>query len=115
MRILAAKKKQEEENPEDEDDDDDEDEEEEELEVVGLFCLLFVYSSTSNFSAIWQLSPLPLMVANLDLCLALTTWDLGLSGLIRRTGTHVPQWDSNPQCKDHQKVVPVSTEHTMQH
>jgi sorbitol-specific phosphotransferase system component IIC len=24
------------------------------------------------------------------------TRNLGLYGLIRRTGTHVPQWDSNP-------------------
>jgi hypothetical protein len=30
------------------------------------------------------------------------TRDLGLFGLIRKTGTYVPQWDSNPQHKDHQ-------------
>ena len=30
------------------------------------------------------------------------TRDLGLYGLIRKTGTHVPQWGSNPQLKDHQ-------------
>jgi hypothetical protein len=29
-----------------------------------------------------------------------TTRDLGLYGLIRKTGTHVPQWDSNPRRKD---------------
>jgi hypothetical protein len=29
------------------------------------------------------------------------TRDFGLNGLIRKTGTHVPQWDSNPQRKDH--------------
>jgi hypothetical protein len=30
------------------------------------------------------------------------TRDLRLYGLIRKTGTHVPQWDSNPRRKDHQ-------------
>jgi hypothetical protein len=30
-----------------------------------------------------------------------TYCDLGLYGLIRKTGTHVPQWDSNQGCKDH--------------
>jgi hypothetical protein len=34
------------------------------------------------------------------------TRDLGLYGLIRMTGTHVPQWDSNPQRKDHQIFTP---------
>jgi hypothetical protein len=29
------------------------------------------------------------------------TRDHGLYGLIRRTNTHVPQWDSNPRRKDH--------------
>ena len=32
--------------------------------------------------------------------------DLGLNGLIRKTGTHVPQWGSNPQLKDHQILEP---------
>jgi hypothetical protein len=27
-------------------------------------------------------------------------------GLIRKTGTHVPQWDSNPRRKDHQIIAP---------
>jgi hypothetical protein len=54
--------------------------------------------------------------ANLDLCLALTllamrdrlcatltaTWNLGLYGLIRKTGTNVPRWDSNTGRKDNQ-------------
>jgi hypothetical protein len=31
---------------------------------------------------------------------------LGLYGLIRKTGTHVPQWDSNPRSKDHQIYAP---------
>jgi hypothetical protein len=31
---------------------------------------------------------------------------LGLYGLIRKTGTHVPQWGSNPQLKDHQIFEP---------
>jgi hypothetical protein len=34
------------------------------------------------------------------------TRDLGLYSLIRKTGTHVPQWDSNPRCKDHQIIAP---------
>jgi hypothetical protein len=34
------------------------------------------------------------------------TRDLGLYGLIRKTGTHVPQWGSNPQLKDHQIFEP---------
>jgi hypothetical protein len=34
------------------------------------------------------------------------TRDLGLYGLIRKTGTHVPQWDSNPRRKDHQILAP---------
>jgi hypothetical protein len=32
--------------------------------------------------------------------------DLGLYGLIRKTGTHVPQWDSNSRRKDHQIIAP---------
>jgi hypothetical protein len=65
--------------------------------------------------------------ANLDLCLALMTfgsegsfscrtfvfcatptaiWDLGLYNLIRRIGTHVPQWDSKRGRKDHQIFAP---------
>ena len=34
------------------------------------------------------------------------TWGLGLYGLIQKTGTHVPQWGSNPQLKDHQIFEP---------
>jgi hypothetical protein len=34
------------------------------------------------------------------------TRDLGLYGLIRKTGTHVPQWDLNPRLKDHQIFEP---------
>jgi hypothetical protein len=34
------------------------------------------------------------------------TRDLGFYGLIRKTGTHVPQWDSNPRLKDHQIFEP---------
>jgi hypothetical protein len=34
------------------------------------------------------------------------TRDLGLYGLIRKTGTHVPQWDSNPRHKDYQIIAP---------
>jgi hypothetical protein len=34
------------------------------------------------------------------------TRDLGLYGLIGKTGTHVPQLDSNPQRKDHQIIAP---------
>jgi hypothetical protein len=33
------------------------------------------------------------------------TRDLGLYGLIRKTGTYIPQWDSNPQRKDHQNGI----------
>ena len=82
---------------------------------TGLF-ICFVYSRLSNFSAItddWA--------ANLGLCSALrafeqgrifivptptATRDLSLYGLIRKTGTHVPQWGSNPQLKDHQIFEP---------
>jgi hypothetical protein len=77
----------------------------------------FVYSRLSNFSAIRRLSPLPWLGckfrpmlgaqglwAGRDLYRATptATRDLGLYGLIRKTGTHVPQWGSNPQLKDHQ-------------
>jgi hypothetical protein len=34
------------------------------------------------------------------------TRDLGLYGPIRNTGTYVPQWDSNPRCKDRQIIAP---------
>jgi hypothetical protein len=34
------------------------------------------------------------------------TRDLGLYSLIRKTGTSIPQWESNPRCKDHQIFVP---------
>ena len=34
------------------------------------------------------------------------TQNLGLYSLIRKTGTHVPQWGSNPQLKDHQIFEP---------
>ena len=82
---------------------------------TGLF-ICFVYSRLSNFSAItddWA--------ANLGLCSALrafeqgrifivptptATRDLSLYGLIRKTGTHVLQWGSNPDLKDHQIFEP---------
>jgi hypothetical protein len=77
-----------------------------------LFVLF--YSRLSNFSAIQRLSSLPVTgLRILDLCLPFMTFssegsfscytrDLGLFGLIRRTGTHVSQWDSNRGRKDHQ-------------
>jgi hypothetical protein len=34
------------------------------------------------------------------------TRDLGLYGLIRKTVTYVPQWDSNPRRKVHQIIAP---------
>jgi hypothetical protein len=34
------------------------------------------------------------------------TRGFGLYGLIRKTGTHVSQWDSNPRRKDHQIFAP---------
>jgi hypothetical protein len=34
------------------------------------------------------------------------TRHLGLYGLIRKTGNHIPQWDSNPRRKDHQIIAP---------
>jgi hypothetical protein len=36
------------------------------------------------------------------------TRDLGLYSLIRKAGTYVPQWDSNPWCKDHQIIAPYA-------
>jgi hypothetical protein len=76
-----------------------------------LFVCLFVYSCLSNFAAIRRLSPLPRwqgckfrpmfgtqgLWAGRDLYHATPTEtrDLGLYGLIQKTGTHVPQWDSN--------------------
>jgi hypothetical protein len=36
------------------------------------------------------------------------TRGFGLYGLIRKTGTHVPQWDSNPRHKDYQISAPNS-------
>jgi hypothetical protein len=45
--------------------------------VIRMFCL-FVWSCTSNFSAIWWLSQVPMTLvswaANLDLCFALTAF-----------------------------------------
>jgi hypothetical protein len=84
-----------------------------------IFC--FVYSRTSNFSAIWRLSPLPVTGLQILayarrsgplsregslLCHPTATRDLGLYGLIRKTGTHNPQWDSNPRRKDNQIIAP---------
>jgi hypothetical protein len=40
-----------------------------------IVCFLFVLTRTSNFSAIWRLSPLPVTDANLDLCLALAAFN----------------------------------------
>jgi hypothetical protein len=71
---------------------------------------LFVYSHMSNFSAIWWLSPLP--VTGLQIwayarrsgplsregslsCHTYCDTGPGLYGLIRKTDTHVLQWDSN--------------------
>jgi hypothetical protein len=34
------------------------------------------------------------------------TRDLSLYGLIQKTGTYVPQWDSIPRHKDHQIIAP---------
>jgi hypothetical protein len=59
------------------------------------------------------------VAANLDLSLALVAFsgegsfratttairDLCLYGLIRRTGTNVPQWDSNQGRKDHRSTI----------
>jgi hypothetical protein len=85
------------------------------------FVCLFVYSHTSNISAIWRVSPLSVtglqilvyarcsgIWAGRDLLRATptATRDLGLYGLIRKTGTYVPQWDLNPGRKDHQIIAP---------
>jgi hypothetical protein len=70
--------------------------------------------------AIFQLSGGCHQAAILDLCYALmafrvrvlfratptATQDLGFYGLIRKTGTRVPQWDSNLRHKDYQIFVP---------
>jgi hypothetical protein len=87
------------------------------LERRAQRSVCFVYSRLSNFSAIRRLSPLPVtglqfrpmlgaqgLWAGRDLYRATSTAtrDLSLYGLIRKTGTHVPQWDLNPQPKDHQ-------------
>jgi hypothetical protein len=84
---------------------------------LSFFLSFFVHIHLSNFFSY----PVAVTItgdraANLDLCLALmafgsegsfraTTFairDFGLYGLIRRTGTHVQQWDLNRGCKDHQ-------------
>ena len=59
--------------------------------------------------------------ANLGLCSALRAFEQGgifivphlhrhgiwgFSGLLRKTGTHVPQWDSNSRLEDHQILEP---------
>jgi hypothetical protein len=83
--------------------------------------MFVVYSRLSNFSAIRRLSPLPVTVLQiwtyawhlrllavrvLFVPTPTATGDLGLYVLIRRTGTHVPQWDSNHGLKDHQIFAP---------
>jgi hypothetical protein len=83
---------------------------------------LFVYSRTSNFSAIWWLSPLPVTGLQILACALVlrafeqgkdlyratptATQDLVLYSLIQKTGTYVPQWDLNPRRKDHQIIAP---------
>jgi hypothetical protein len=88
-----------------------------------FYCTLclFVYSRTSNFSAIWWLSPLqvtglqilayarwswPLSSGELYRATFTVTRGLSLYGLIRKTVTYVPQLDLNPRCKDHQIIAP---------
>jgi hypothetical protein len=77
----------------------------------------FVFSRLSNFSAIhyrWLGCKYGPMLgtqglwAGRDLYRATptATRGLGLYGLIRKTGTHVPQWGSNPLLKDHQIFEP---------
>jgi hypothetical protein len=85
-----------------------------------LFCL-FVYSRTSNFSAIWRLSLLPVTGLQIlvyarrsrplsmegSLCATPTaTRNLGLYCLIQKTSTQVPQWDLNSWRKDNQIIAP---------
>ena len=85
---------------------------------VCLFCLkppeqFFSYPAAVTITGDWA--------ANLSLYSALrafeqggiffvptptATRDLGLYGLIRKTGTHVPQWGSYPHHKDHQIIEP---------
>jgi hypothetical protein len=77
-----------------------------------IFVCLLVYSHTSNCSAIWWLSPLPVTglpilaytrrsgplsrEGSIFILPHLLRHGTGLYGLIRKTGTYVPQWDSNP-------------------
>jgi hypothetical protein len=90
---------------------------------IFLFVCLFAYSHTSNISAIWRLSPLPvtglqslayaqrsgpLSRGDLYRATPTATWDIGLYGLIRKTGTLVPRWDSNPRRKD-QQIIALDT------
>jgi hypothetical protein len=60
---------------------------------------------TANF---WPMLGVQGLWAGRDLYRATptTTRDLGLYGLIRKTGTYVPQWNSNPWRKDHQIIAP---------
>jgi hypothetical protein len=81
---------------------------------------LFVYSSLSNFSAIWRLSSLPviglqiytyayhLWLLAVKVLLNVTpvaTRDLGLYSLIQKTSTNAPQRGLNSQHKDQQNFT----------
>jgi hypothetical protein len=83
---------------------------------ICLFVCLFVPQPHKQFSS--YLSAVIIIgdrAIDLHLCLAVlafshegflratptATRDLGLYGLMRKTDTHVAQWDSNPRCKDY--------------
>jgi hypothetical protein len=88
-----------------------------------LLCLFVWLFIATRAIAIWWLSPLPVTAwaANLGLCSALRAFEqggifivphvlrhgTGLYGLIRKTGTHVSQWDS---VWHGTSVFPVSSE-----
>jgi hypothetical protein len=74
------------------------------------FCFLCLQPHGQFFSYLTAVTIIGDRAANVDLCVALiratstATRDLGLNGLIRKTETHVPQWDSNPW-RDHQSAT----------
>jgi hypothetical protein len=95
------------------------------LPFLAFFCLFMLFVSFLAAWAIFQLSGGchhyrwlgckfgPMLSAqglwagrDLYRATPTATRDLGLYGLIWKTGTHVPQWDSNPRRKDHQIFAP---------
>jgi hypothetical protein len=86
------------------------------VSVHGLFAWLFIAAraffqlSCNSHHSRWQNCKFRPMLSTNTFLLRATpaaTRDPGCYGLIRRTGTYVPQCDSNPRTKDHQIFTPA--------